>query len=282
MTSRPSSVRRSPRWRPGACATARGATRCTPGRCSPSSRRSGGGRGSGRCPRRARSGWWCTTAGRAAPSPPATSSTPPPCSACTARFRRWRRSPGWTSPCRRWTRPRPRGSWPSRGRAHRSPWPSRTRSSGRRCTTRSAWPGAALCTPRRPRWSRIRRPCCGIASPRRRSPTPRSRPTWRPSPAARRTARRGPRRPRASSRPPARARPRPIGSDAFSRPSRGCCRTATRRARPSTAARSPVSRRVPSATACSARSPWPPDGPPRPRRSCAGRGPRAPQTPIPS
>ena len=76
------------------------------------------GTGSGPCPRHAPSGWWCATAGRAAPSPPATSSTPPPCSACTARFRRWRRSPGWTSPCRRWTRPRPQGSSPSQGRAH--------------------------------------------------------------------------------------------------------------------------------------------------------------------
>ena len=52
---------------------------------------------------------------------------------------------------------------------------------------------------------------------------------------ARRTARRGPRPPRASSKRPGRARTRPTGSGASSRPSRGCSRTATRRALRSTA-----------------------------------------------
>ena len=125
----------------------------------------------------------------------------------------------------------------------------------------------------------------GAAAPGRGGDGSRRRARRRPGgvrAAARRSARRGPRPRRASSKPPGRARTRPTGSGACSRPSPGCSRTATRRARRRTAARSPTSRRAPSATACSARSPWPPDAPPRRRPSCAGRGRPAARTPIPS
>ena len=56
---------------PVACATGRGETRCTPGRCWRSSRRRSGVRTRNCCPHRDRSVGWCRTATNRVPSRPA-------------------------------------------------------------------------------------------------------------------------------------------------------------------------------------------------------------------
>ena len=87
--------------------------------------------------------------------------------------RRWRPFVIGCSPCRSWA---PSRTWRSRGRANRSPTPSRSRASRRsptRCSWRSPWPSP------RPRSSSSSRSSCGSGAPPR--PTGRLCGGWRSS-----------------------------------------------------------------------------------------------------